>query len=150
MLNLNWTSMEYLNLYHMCSLSMGLHDRTSWVGLWDTFYILQGCVMPNRPNNKCHACHSKKFRLQWQHMSVVASHIMEKLTAVYNNKGNTKTLHHCPFSPHKRQVILMMSSNGNIFRVTGHLCGEFTGPRWIPCTKAGDVDLWCFLWFASE
>ena len=24
----------------------------------------------------------------------------------------------------------MTSSNGNIFRVTGHLCGEFTGPRW--------------------
>ena len=22
--------------------------------------------------------------------------------------------------------------NGNIFRITGHLCGEFTGPRWIP------------------
>ena len=30
----------------------------------------------------------------------------------------------------------MMSSNGNIFRVTGLLCGEFTGPRWIPRTKA--------------
>ena len=28
------------------------------------------------------------------------------------------------------------SSNGNISRVTGHLCGEFTGPRWIPRTKA--------------
>ena len=27
---------------------------------------------------------------------------------------------------------MMTSSNGNIFRVTGHLCGEFTGPRvWI-------------------
>ena len=26
----------------------------------------------------------------------------------------------------------MTSSNGSIFRVTGHLCGEFTGPRWIP------------------
>ena len=25
----------------------------------------------------------------------------------------------------------MTSSNGNIFRVTGHLCGEFTGHRWI-------------------
>ena len=25
--------------------------------------------------------------------------------------------------------------NGNIFRVTGHLCGEFTGDRWIPCTN---------------
>ena len=27
---------------------------------------------------------------------------------------------------------MMTSSNGNIFRVTGHLCGEFTGHRWIP------------------
>ena len=26
-----------------------------------------------------------------------------------------------------------------------HLCGEFTGPRWIPHTKASDVELWCFL-----
>ena len=29
----------------------------------------------------------------------------------------------------------MTSSNGNIFRVTGPLCGEFTGHRWIPRTK---------------
>ena len=29
----------------------------------------------------------------------------------------------------------MTSSNGNIFRVTGHLCGEFTGPRWIPAQR---------------
>ena len=27
------------------------------------------------------------------------------------------------------------SSNGNIIRVFDHLCGEFTGPRWIPRTK---------------
>ena len=26
--------------------------------------------------------------------------------------------------------------NENIFRVTGHLCGEFTGSRWSPRTKA--------------
>ena len=45
---------------------------------------------------------------------------------------------------------IMTSSNWNIFRVTGHLCGEFTGPRWIPCTKASDAELWCFLWSASE
>ena len=25
--------------------------------------------------------------------------------------------------------LMMTSSNGNFFRVTGHLCGEFTGPR---------------------
>ena len=38
----------------------------------------------------------------------------------------------------------MTSSNGNIFRVTGHLCGEFTGPRWIPRTKASDAELLMF------
>ena len=36
---------------------------------------------------------------------------------------------------------MMTSSNGNIFRVTGPLCGEFTGHRWIPHTKAGDAQL---------
>ena len=45
---------------------------------------------------------------------------------------------------------MMTSSNGNIFRVTGHLCGEFAGARWIPHTKASDAGLWCFLWSASE
>ena len=34
---------------------------------------------------------------------------------------------------------MMTSSNGNSFRVTGHLCGEFTGLRWIPRTKASDA-----------
>ena len=28
-------------------------------------------------------------------------------------------------------MYMMTSSNGNIFRVTGPLCGEFTGHRWI-------------------
>ena len=39
---------------------------------------------------------------------------------------------------------MITSSNGNIFRVTGHLCGEFTSHRWIPHTKAGDAEFWCF------
>ena len=41
-------------------------------------------------------------------------------------------------------VWVMTSSNRNIFRVTGPLCGEFIGHRWIPRTKASDVQLWCF------
>ena len=45
---------------------------------------------------------------------------------------------------------MMTSSNGNIFRVAGHLCGEFTCPRWIPHTKANDAELLCFLWSAPE
>ena len=30
---------------------------------------------------------------------------------------------------------MMTSSNGNIFRVTGHLCGEFTGPGEFPTQR---------------
>ena len=56
-----------------------------------------------------------------------------------------------PYLRHTHLVIIIMtSSNGNIFRVTGHLCGEFTGPRWIPHTKASDAELCCFLWSTSE
>ena len=44
----------------------------------------------------------------------------------------------------------MTSSNGNIFRVIGHLCGELTGHLWIPLTKASDAELWCFLRHAPE
>ena len=36
------------------------------------------------------------------------------------------------------------------FRVTGPLCGKFTGHRCIPITKASDAELWCFLWSAPE
>ena len=41
-------------------------------------------------------------------------------------------------------VAMMTSSNGNIFRVTGHLCGEFTGfrgefPTQRPVTRSLDV-----------
>ena len=47
-------------------------------------------------------------------------------------------------------INMMMSSNDNIFRVTGLLCGEFTGHRWIPCTKVSEAELWSFLWSAPE
>ena len=43
---------------------------------------------------------------------------------------------------------IMTSSIGNIFRVTGPVCGEFIGHRWIPLTKASDAGLWCVLWSA--
>ena len=52
--------------------------------------------------------------------------------------------HHSPIIPLKLmwQKNMMTSSNGNIFRVTGPLSGEFTGHRWIPHTKASDAELW--------
>ena len=42
------------------------------------------------------------------------------------------------------ETCMMTSSHGNIFHVTGPLCGEFTGHRWIPLTKASNMELWCF------
>ena len=51
-------------------------------------------------------------------------------------------------SPHSSDMVT--SSNRNIFRFTDPLCGEFTGHRWIPLTKASDAELWCFLWSAPE
>ena len=41
---------------------------------------------------------------------------------------------------------MMTLSNGNILHVTGTLYGKFTSHRWIPLTKATDVELWYFLW----
>ena len=43
--------------------------------------------------------------------------------------------------------LMTTSSNGNIFRVTGTVCGESIGKRWIPLTNAS---LWCFLSSAHE
>ena len=40
-----------------------------------------------------------------------------------------------------RNFVMMTSSNGNIFCVTGPLCGEFTGHRGISLTKASDAEL---------
>ena len=41
--------------------------------------------------------------------------------------------------------LMMTSSNGNIIRVRGPVCGEFTGHRWIPLSKASNVEHWCYL-----
>ena len=47
-------------------------------------------------------------------------------------------------------LYMMTSSNENIFRVIDPLCREFTGLRWIPLTKASNVELWRFLRPAPE
>ena len=58
----------------------------------------------------------------------------------------------CLWAHESRHHFMMTSSNRNIFRVTGHLCGEYTGRRRIPHTKASDAELWCFficVWISS-
>ena len=42
---------------------------------------------------------------------------------------------------HNNLTSMIMSSNGNIFGVTGPLWGKSTDHRWIPLTKASDTEL---------
>ena len=42
---------------------------------------------------------------------------------------------------------MMTSWNGHIFRVTGHLCGEFTGDRWIGSPVTGQR--WFRYWLGA-
>ena len=76
----------------------------------------------------------------WGHRRLCA-HLQNART--YGHAGNLSRFENY-------EIFMMTSSSGNIFRATGHLCGEFTGHRWIPCTKASDAELWCFLWSAPE
>ena len=47
----------------------------------------------------------------------------------------------------KYAIIMIRSLNGNTFRVTGPLRGEFTGHRYFTRTKAREVGLWVFFSF---
>ena len=53
-------------------------------------------------------------------------------------------------SKFKSRSVIMTSSNGNIFHITGPLWGEATGHWWIPLTKASDAELWCFFLSTPE
>ena len=91
-------------------------------------------------------------------MNLSYKYISLSITSTYN--GNV-TFHGPPILTEIRLInirmrvwisycIMTMSSNGNIFRVTGPLCGEFTGHRFIPRTKASVAELWYFLWSALD
>ena len=81
---------------------------------------------------------------QWDH-----SMVFKLQMSVEVKVGKTLTAHYIDVTNYTRLKLYMMtSSNGNIFHITGLLCGEFTGHRWIPLTKASDTELWCCLWSA--
>ena len=56
-------------------------------------------------------------------------------------EGSPVNMPPCARTGHLYPFTMMTSSNGTLFSVTGHLCGEFTGHRWISRTKASDADL---------
>ena len=125
------------------SFVRGIHRSTvdspykgHWRGLW--------CVLLDISQNKQLDTHwsCRRFETLW--------------CSLWRHR-NVSSVNHQPFGALIRKAevcgtfcLHVTSSNGNISRVTGHLCGEFTGHRWIPGTKASDAELWCFLWSAPE
>ena len=102
--------------------------------LWPVSKNLRTDKQTDKPSDE-HTCQNWKF---WQ---------------VTNKPSNEHTCQNCKFwqvikhavdyywlmakvEPDQTQYNCMMtSSNGNIFRVTGPLCGEFTGPGEFPAQR---------------
>ena len=81
-------------------------------------------------------------------LSVVIIRLLVWKVRNYLNQKNQTISSKCFWRYSQKSVTT--SWNGTIFRVTGLLCGEITGHRWIPHTKASDAELWCFLWSEPE
>ena len=96
--------------------------------LYKSYLILSYLILDNHNKAKCIMSGS------WAITAVIANWIC------FQGKGLWPLI----------SIAMMTSSNWNILRVTGPLCEEFTGHRWIPRTKASDAELWCFLWSAPE
>ena len=68
------------------------------------------------------------------------THIIQLILNTFEPDMVIDTQTKCSYLPKNNIKIMMTSSNGKIFHVTGPLCGEFTGDRWIPRAKASDTE----------
>ena len=82
--------------------------------------------------------HKLPYRLWWSAWYVAIWYVFTSLQRLWfcqdGGKSSSQLMRH----------VMMTSSNGNIFRIAGPLCGEFTGHRWIPRTKASKAELCVF------
>ena len=78
-------------------------------------------------------CHWKLAKIQdwklYENLFRVSQTFME-ITILFVGKWNDTAC-----LQDKKAIFMMTSSNGNIFRVTGPLCGEFTGPGEFPTQR---------------
>ena len=82
------------------------------------------------------ASNTRKVSIWWRHHGDLGdasySHIRSHYAAIQNGCDVATRLRKSPqYCAHR----MMTSSNGNIFRVTGPLYGDFAGHRWIPRTQ---------------
>ena len=70
------------------------------------------------------------FPAKWKHS---CHPVLSQITPIIPLPNQSKQLGRCHIILYF--CFMITSSNENIFRVTGPLCGEFTGHWWIPLTK---------------
>ena len=109
-----WYTADFYSVTHLC--------------LWWLKYIVK-----KQPTLHCLAFH--KWSLEGKRHVQVNHIILSSLKKSCYRSGRVFQY---------QWIVMMTSSNGNIFCVTGLLCGEFTVDRWIPRTRANGAELWCF------
>ena len=131
---ITWTSQQHHNVSNQRQSVTVVQQLVQPYNKWTTHHsaVLLVCCKGNSPNGQ-------------RVFSTCFNDEMPYLKGLTKFRANSR---HVMSKRMKRHM--MTSSNGNIFRITGLLCGEFTGHRWIPCTKASDAALWCPLWSARE
>ena len=71
-------------------------------------------------------------RYNWKYKWVISKHIMVTDILTMSHGNVLLCASECQRTT---SLIMMTSSNWNIIRVNGHLCGELLGHRWIPHIK---------------
>ena len=101
-----------------------------WLVLSITFYIFFAtywvvCVQLTHPNSN-----DKEDKIVLYHHIILSFSLL--LTVILFRCCGSEVLipPYYVIASYRSRESMMASRNGNIFRVTGHLCGEFTGDRW--------------------
>ena len=135
-------------------VKLALKRNNENIQIWSRYSLFKntGCSLPASSSAALNDQTIVKFARQF-HLSkimswVMADYIMFKCYWVTSSALHVRhrVLVQCICLNDQQVYDMTTSSNGNIFRVTGPLCGDFPGQRWIPLTKASDTELWCFLW----
>ena len=158
-LNIRWWRIQSetfptRNSAHLCLLLCVLMQHNRWllwvlsIMPWKSNWIQMQGLLSWLQRKLQWLCYGLVYSLSWKNGE---SHNGGKLHALrYRSSISELTAWRRTDGRPSSEPVMVTSSNGNIFRVTGPLCGEFTGGRWIPRAKASDAELWCFLWSAYE
>ena len=132
-----------------------LHDHMYWLSWWHvlypgtpvTFNHLLGWYAKTRQSLHQVFINTKRWYYVWvleaSGLDVIALHKVYFYISKYTSQLRWLIVRPTPSGccAHttvrcvQAKYVMMTSSNGNIFRVTGHLCGEFTGPGEFPTQR---------------